>query len=77
MILIDTSNTRGRRRHLQASAWYCVGYEKGKVAFAWLGAKYLNESHAQKAQNIHNSSERLVEDLANDTLRRVAWVQGP
>ncbi|KLO05696.1 RdRP-domain-containing protein [Schizopora paradoxa] len=31
-----------KQGHLRASAWYKVGYEAGKPAFAWLGARYLN-----------------------------------
>ncbi|KAH8113176.1 RNA dependent RNA polymerase-domain-containing protein [Phellopilus nigrolimitatus] len=27
---------------LRASAWYCVGYESDNMAFAWLGASFLN-----------------------------------
>ena len=45
MIPLDTSDPKDRRRHLRASAWYCVGYEKGKVAFAWLGAVHMCIDH--------------------------------
>ncbi|GBE79056.1 RdRP-domain-containing protein [Sparassis crispa] len=31
---------------LRASAWYCYGYSRKKVAFAWLGERYLNDIRA-------------------------------
>ncbi|OCB88345.1 RdRP-domain-containing protein [Sanghuangporus baumii] len=31
-----------RMSYIQASAWYAVGYERDRPAFAWLGARFLN-----------------------------------
>ncbi|KAI5119613.1 hypothetical protein M0805_007877 [Coniferiporia weirii] len=31
---------------MRASAWYDVGYKRGKPTFAWLGARYLNQIKA-------------------------------
>ncbi|KAF7293774.1 RNA-dependent RNA polymerase [Mycena chlorophos] len=50
----ETDNVHENRKQMRrASAWYWVGYQKGKEAFAWLGVRYLNilqENHVRKAQ---------------------------
>ncbi|THH10624.1 hypothetical protein EW145_g1192 [Phellinidium pouzarii] len=43
----QSSDPMDRTNYLRASAWYCVGYERGKTAFAWLGSQYLNKLKAQ------------------------------
>ncbi|KZT13262.1 RdRP-domain-containing protein [Laetiporus sulphureus 93-53] len=36
------------KQRLRASAWYYYGYSRKKMAFAWLGERYLNEIRARE-----------------------------
>ena len=47
------NNVQGDREwesFIRASAWYCVGYEKGTPMFAWIGMRYLNKIKDRKCQ---------------------------
>ncbi|KAI5121988.1 hypothetical protein M0805_001821 [Coniferiporia weirii] len=55
-----SSDPTDRTNYIRASAWYCVGYERGRTAFAWLGARYLNELKAESIGNDAVSSATAV-----------------
>ncbi|KAL5488413.1 hypothetical protein ACEPAI_6531 [Sanghuangporus weigelae] len=41
-------SNNNRLSYIRASAWYAVGYERDRPAFAWLGARFLNNIKSYK-----------------------------